>query len=719
MAKRNLSEIFRYLRLRTQPDGAGASDGELLERYVHLRDEAAFELLLWRHGALVFNVCRRILHGQQDAEDAFQATFLAFVRKAGSIGRRASVASWLYKVAYRVALAAKERARKKAAREKTSGEEAVSQTITDPLWSELRSILDEEINRLPERLRQAFVLCYLEGKTNEEAARQFGCRPGTIFSRLARGREILRKRLLRRGVTPAVAGLTALLAEQVSAVVPEKLMTGAVRSALLYAAGPSASGISPQVMGLTEGVLRAMFVAKLKLTVLLVLTVGLFAAGGVLTRQAWTAAPPAAQEEFLQPPAAGQVAKDDKEKKPVVSVVHPKPGGVPRLWQHNGHVRAAAQQQVYATVSGYLRRQTVDLGDRVKKGQVLAEIWSPALEMEVSQARAALSLEKLQIEMAETQFKTAEANVKAATERVAAYDERVRSDDAYMKYRKQQFDRYQKLYAERAIEGQLVDEQTDRCEAAKQAVVASRMALQSARADVLVQESKVPSARVAVEIAKAKFDMARLAVDKAQAQLGLAQIRANFDGVVTQRNFNEGDFLAANEGGTRLPLLTLMRTDSVRVSVDVKENEIYFTHPGNPVEVFSQGEIPYLGAIDAKISRTGFAVEERSHTMPVEIDVPNPKNLLRPGMTIVVRLECSPPNLFTVPKSAVLVLENQTYVYVFHDGKAHLTPVNVGPMTDDGTRWEIASGLQATDRIVVDPTNLKGKVVPVEIKKTP
>src|SRR6516162_9881389 len=153
MARRKLTEVVRYLRHLVNPARAsGLSDAELLERYVRHHDEAAFELLLWRHGVLVFNVCRRILPREQDAEDAFQATFLAFVRKAHAIARRGSVSSWLYKVAYRIALEAKERARKTAARERPGGETLAVQPSADPIWEDVRSILDEELNHLPERL---------------------------------------------------------------------------------------------------------------------------------------------------------------------------------------------------------------------------------------------------------------------------------------------------------------------------------------------------------------------------------------------------------------------------------------------------------------------------------------------------------------------------------------------------------------------------------------
>src|SRR5262249_30747917 len=154
---------------------------------------------------------------------AFQATFLVFARKAGSIGKREAVGSWLYKVAYRVAL----RLRAKTARwpapppcpapaqqfANALDELPAAKAADDVLWHDLRPVLDEEIDRLPEKFRVPFVLCYLEGHTNEEAAEQLGCPKGTILSRLARGRERLRSRLVRRGVTLSIAGLAAALTQ--------------------------------------------------------------------------------------------------------------------------------------------------------------------------------------------------------------------------------------------------------------------------------------------------------------------------------------------------------------------------------------------------------------------------------------------------------------------------------------------------------------------------
>src|SRR5262249_27726737 len=161
-------------------------------------DEAAFEVLLWRHGPMILGVCRRVLDHDADVEDAFQATFLLLVRKAASIQRGASVAAWLYQTAYRVALRARQRSRKRTVTGRS--QLVTSDPAEEVLWRDVRPVLDDEINRLPEKYRVPFIRCYLEGCTNEEAAVEMGCPVGTIHSRLSWARERLRSRLTRRGL---------------------------------------------------------------------------------------------------------------------------------------------------------------------------------------------------------------------------------------------------------------------------------------------------------------------------------------------------------------------------------------------------------------------------------------------------------------------------------------------------------------------------------------
>lgn len=196
-------------RVADRSDAGEVSDAELLERFVTHSDPAAFELLVRRHERLVWGVCRRVLRGTQDAEDAFQATFLAFLRKAHSIKNHTSVAGWLYRVAYRVAIRASAGRALLSQRERQGVDLSAVAASDDPtsaaVWRELAPVIDDVVNRLVEKYRLPVVLCYLEGRTYEEAARELRCPKGTVSIRLTRAREMLRARLAERGL--AVPGM--------------------------------------------------------------------------------------------------------------------------------------------------------------------------------------------------------------------------------------------------------------------------------------------------------------------------------------------------------------------------------------------------------------------------------------------------------------------------------------------------------------------------------
>ncbi len=249
------------------------SDGQLLERFCAQRDEAAFDVLVWRHGPMVLGVCRRMLRQEQDAEDAFQATFLILVRYAGSIGRRQALGCWLHRVAWRVALRARRLGDRPTRRTVPVPEVATVEGEPDVVWAELREVLDAEINRLPEKYRVPFVLCYLDGKTNDEAARELGWPKGTVQSRLAWARERLRGRLVRRGLT-----LSAGLASTARAAVSPALVQAARQAAVLVESGQAVE-IPRQVLALSQGVLRAMLWKKITLAAGCVLFLGLVTTG--------------------------------------------------------------------------------------------------------------------------------------------------------------------------------------------------------------------------------------------------------------------------------------------------------------------------------------------------------------------------------------------------------------------------------------------------------
>jgi RNA polymerase sigma factor (sigma-70 family) len=194
-AQRNL--VLRYLRrIAGAPGTNDVTDGELLARFVARHDEAAFELLLWRHGTMVLHVCRDVTRDPHAAEDAYQATFLTLIRKAASIRAGESLGAWLYQVAYRVALKARGQTAKRNERETADASvetlPAVDALRDETSLRELRPVLHEEVQRLPAKYRTPIVLCYLQGLTHEEAARQLGWPKGTVAGRLARARELLR-----------------------------------------------------------------------------------------------------------------------------------------------------------------------------------------------------------------------------------------------------------------------------------------------------------------------------------------------------------------------------------------------------------------------------------------------------------------------------------------------------------------------------------------------
>jgi RNA polymerase sigma factor (sigma-70 family) len=283
---------------------ADASDGRLLESFLARHEGAAFAALLHRHGPMVLGVARRVLHHEQDAEDVLQATFLILARKAGSIRKRGSVGSWLHGVAHRLAVEAKGQAIRRQTRERQAGAMRHKQTNREGAWQELEETLDQALARLPERYREAVVLCCLEGKTQEEAARQVGCPLGTVRSRLARGRKLLRSQLAAHGVTLSGGALATILAAgPASAALPASVLRSTMRASLQAATGKAITGaVSPRVAALMEGATKAMATTTAKSILSLIVTLTVLAAGaGLYAQQALSGKDPAAREENVAP----------------------------------------------------------------------------------------------------------------------------------------------------------------------------------------------------------------------------------------------------------------------------------------------------------------------------------------------------------------------------------------------------------------------------------
>lgn len=382
-----LSSFIRRLRGSIGVTKAGAlSDMQLLERWLTLRDEAAFEVLLWRHGPMILGVCRRLLNNSADVENAFQATFLLLVRKAAAIRHRESVGAWLYQVAYRVALRARKSSARRCALE-TGEVEVLTDNAPDSILSrDLRQVLDEEINQLPAKYRAPFVRCHLEGCTNEEAAIEMQCPVGTIYSRLAWARERLRSRLARRGVTLTAAALAALAAHGVASAA---LAENTLQAAFAHAAHPAtAVGCKATAVALTKGVLRTMFLTKLKHGAAVVLALAVCGGAGGLVfygiAQAQNAAGSAPSPlPDPQPTGPQQPAPMSRG----IRIPSEVAGRLLGVFTEIGEDEKVAEKDVVVVDKKKYRR--LREGDTVKEGQLLARLDDAAArdDLEIKQAK--------------------------------------------------------------------------------------------------------------------------------------------------------------------------------------------------------------------------------------------------------------------------------------------------------------------------------------------
>jgi RNA polymerase sigma factor (sigma-70 family) len=320
MVNAPLHGVLRQLhRLRQTRALAEAPDAQLVEWFARRHEEEPFAALVRRHGPMVWAVARRLLAHVQDAEDIFQATFLLLARKADSVRKGGSVGSWLHGVAHRLALKARRQQARRRSRERRAADMRQARQRGETPWSEVQAALDAALGDLPEKYRAALVLCYLEGKTQQEAARQLGCPLATLRTRVARGRTLLRARLIKRGLTLSGAGVAALLiASAAPAAAPAALVRAAVQAALPFAAGqPAAALCSQQAAGLVEGGLRTMFLSKVKTATALLLAAGLVAGAAALAQRLTaaqiTAKPPAATSARTPAAQAKPPAADDKD----------------------------------------------------------------------------------------------------------------------------------------------------------------------------------------------------------------------------------------------------------------------------------------------------------------------------------------------------------------------------------------------------------------------
>jgi HlyD family secretion protein len=427
------------------------------------------------------------------------------------------------------------------------------------------------------------------------------------------------------------------------------------------------------------------------------------------------AIPVAGSFYFIRPPAGqrASAAAEDDDEPPVgehvfsVEVVRPTRGGIERTTVQPGSVQTFEGAKLFAEVSGYLKTLNVDIGDRVKRGQVLAVLDVPELEKQVEKHRAEVDQAKANLDLMKSRLASAQARWKAARSRIKQVEHAARAAKATRVFREMQYQRIKRLYASRSIEEELVDEKQEHLDAALAAEQAALEAVTTATEEEAAARARIEEARADITNAKAQVGVAQAQLDRAEVMVHFATIRSPYTGVITRRNFFPGDFIrAAGGGGEGTPLLVVERTDKMRMVVQVPDRDVPYTDPGDPadVEIDALPGVTFTSKPGAPVvvSRIQGSEDLETRMMRVEIDLPNPDGKLRQGMygRVKIHLQPGPANVLTLPSRCLVgkVDAGLGAVFVVRDGKARRVSVRLG--SDDGVRVEVLGGLKPTDLVV-------------------
>lgn len=416
------------------------------------------------------------------------------------------------------------------------------------------------------------------------------------------------------------------------------------------------------------------------------------------------------RQYFLPGPTRPQVQAEEAprsaESPPAVHVefVHPQLGEMDRTSTQPGSVQAYESVRLYSEVSGFLKKLSVDIGDRVKQGQVLAAIDVPELEKQVQRNAALLVQAKTKVDQMKARLDSAVADQEAAEAAVVQAEANAKSKTAALRFREQQYGRYKQLAVLKSIDERMVDEKFSERDAAQEAYHAAVAAITTTKANVKAAAAKITQARADIAAAEAEVQVARAELEKSQVLVRFGTITAPFDGVIAQRGVFPGDFVqAANSGGVNHPpLLTVQRTDLLRVVIQVPDRDVPYANPGDPavVEVDALPGEKFPGTI----SRIANSEDASTRLMRVEIDLPNQTGRICSGMYGRVKLVLEKSKLLAVP-STCIVSRTQTgngTVYVVRGDRVQLQPVALAD--DNGHNVGIISGLRAEDNVVIHPS---------------
>ena len=408
-----------------------------------------------------------------------------------------------------------------------------------------------------------------------------------------------------------------------------------------------------------------------------------------------------------QPALAREYPHEDEEPPATptvvaVDVVRPQKGMDYEVEQP-GSVHAYETVQLHAKVSGFLKEQKVDIGDRVKKGEVLAVVAVPELDKQLQRNQASLEQAEARVKQMEARVVSARADLEAAKAAEIQADAAHESAVKWVKYRKSVYDRIYALWKTDSIEEKVVDEKKELYEAARETERSTKAGIATSKANVAAAAAKIDVALADVLGAKSEVKVAQADIEKTQVLIDYATITAPFDGEITHRSFFPKDFIrSASDGTGQQPLLTIQRTDKLRVVVQVPDSAVPYLDKGDPATV----RIDSLSGkkFDGKVSRKAGSEDPNTRLMQVEVDLDNPSGEIGDGMYGKVRILLDRfPNLLSVPSTSLLrTKDGRALVCVVRNEHVHFNEVRV--CKDNGRRVCLHSGLRPEDLIVLHPS---------------
>lgn len=447
------------------------------------------------------------------------------------------------------------------------------------------------------------------------------------------------------------------------------------------------------------------------------LAIVMAAAAGAGIAYGWSGQRPVGGPSVSGKESAGKESPHDTEaSKLKVKVVHPRRGGIARTTTQPGVLHAFEYADLYAKASGYLTAQTVDIGDTVKRGQTLADIYDPEREQEAEQAAAAVEQGKAQVKQAQAKVATVEAAVLAARALVEETKAQVPKYVAERKYLQKEYLRFIELAQSKAIDQRTSDEKEKEYESALAAEQEAHAAVRKAEAELAKVEAEVTTAQANVLAALAQVRLLEARETQANILLEYLKVLSPYQGVVTARNYHRGAFIRSADQGAQPPLLSVARTDLLRVVVHIPDRDVPYLDRGDRAVV----RVDALPGeeFQGQIARYSEAEDPANRTMRAEIDLPNPTGRLREGMYggVTILLEAPSKNL-SVPSSAIHQESEsgEAELYVVRGGHAHVCEVRVGQ--DNGIVTEIVQGLSERDLVVVSYSGSLEDGEPVEVDR--